>query len=65
MKKRNKASKERVTPPFDAAARLQIEQITDLVKHLARISAENDHERLTDPGKLRYSIREKKGPKND
>lgn len=65
MSKRDKTPKGPVARPFEAAARLPSDQITDLVRHLARISAENDHKSLRDSSKTSYTPREKKGPKNE
>lgn len=40
-------------------------RIVELVRHLARVAADNDYKTLTEADKLRNDGPRKKGPKND
>lgn len=50
---------------FVNAASISDPRITELVRHLARVSADKDYKEVTDSRKVRYSSPAKKGLKND
>lgn len=50
---------------FVNAASISDPRITELVRHLARVSADKDYKEVTDSRKARYNRPAKKGPQND
>jgi hypothetical protein len=65
MDMKSKLQKGRATNPFTKASKLSSDPILELVKHLARISAENDYNKLTETSSLPYNALSKKGPSHD
>jgi len=65
MDMKSKLQKGRATKPFADASRFTPDPILELVRHLARISAEKDYKELTETSSLPYNALNKKGLDND
>lgn len=65
MSRKSKHQKGRASKPFAEASQFTPNAITELVKHLARISAENDYKKLTETSNVPYDTRNEKGLKNE
>lgn len=65
MKRKSKHQKGRASKPFAEASRFTPNAIEDLVRHLARISAENDYKNLTETSNVSYDTPNEKGLKNE
>lgn len=65
MNRKSKHQKGRASKPFAEASQFTPNAITELVRHLARISAENDYKKLTETSNVSYDAPNEKGLKNE
>ena len=58
----NDQGRDTIAPHFDNAVKQNSPELLELVRHLARISAENDYKAFLKKTGMRYSDDRKKGP---